>query len=203
VESPGKGTRASTTDLGYSIRVTDTVTDESRSYENESGRPAPAIVDTRARHGDHGGVDSGPGRDVPALGMQGERSRKPRIFTTAAYVLLGALLSTPALPHGGGLNSAGCHNDNVNGGYHCHRDGDSEDSIDAEAPLAALVAGGLVYLIWKCSKKRSQQNDALNGSPSTRLSDVSRRDPVRLGLLPVTNSRGRVDGLGLQLRFRF
>ena len=39
---------AATTDLGYRILVTDTVTGESRSYENEPGRPAPAIVDTEA-----------------------------------------------------------------------------------------------------------------------------------------------------------
>ncbi len=39
---------ASTTDLGYQIRVTDTITDESRSYVNEPGQPAPAIVDTKA-----------------------------------------------------------------------------------------------------------------------------------------------------------
>ena len=39
---------AATTDLGYRIVVTDTVTGESRSYENEPGRPAPAIVDTEA-----------------------------------------------------------------------------------------------------------------------------------------------------------
>ena len=39
---------ASTTDLGYRIVVTDTVTGESRSYENEPGQPAPAIVDTKA-----------------------------------------------------------------------------------------------------------------------------------------------------------
>ena len=39
---------ASTTDLGYRIRVTDTITEESRSYTNEPGRPAPAIVDTEA-----------------------------------------------------------------------------------------------------------------------------------------------------------
>ncbi|MCY3968691.1 MAG: fibronectin type III domain-containing protein [Acidobacteria bacterium] len=39
---------AATTDLGYRIRVTDTVTGESRSYENEPGQPAPAIVDTEA-----------------------------------------------------------------------------------------------------------------------------------------------------------
>jgi hypothetical protein len=28
--------------------------------------------------------------------------------------------SVSELEHGGGLNRAGCHNDNVNGGYHCH-----------------------------------------------------------------------------------
>ena len=39
---------ASTTDLGYRIVVTDTITEESRTYMNEPGRPAPAIVDTKA-----------------------------------------------------------------------------------------------------------------------------------------------------------
>ena len=39
---------ASTTDLGYRIVVTDTITEESRTYTNEPGRPAPAIVDTKA-----------------------------------------------------------------------------------------------------------------------------------------------------------
>lgn len=39
---------ASTTDLGYRILVSDTVTRESRAYANEPGRPAPAIMDTEA-----------------------------------------------------------------------------------------------------------------------------------------------------------
>ena len=39
---------ASTTDLGYVIRVTDTVTREFREYRNEPGRPAPAITDGEA-----------------------------------------------------------------------------------------------------------------------------------------------------------
>ncbi len=46
---------ASTTDLGYRILVTDTVAGESRSYVNEPGRPAPAIVDTKAFSGPCGG----------------------------------------------------------------------------------------------------------------------------------------------------
>ncbi len=39
---------ASTTDLGYWIRVKDTVTGDSRSYWNDRDRPASAIVDTEA-----------------------------------------------------------------------------------------------------------------------------------------------------------
>ena len=39
---------ASTTDLGYWIRVTDTLTGEWQRYWNEPGQPAPAIVDVKA-----------------------------------------------------------------------------------------------------------------------------------------------------------
>ncbi len=39
---------ASTTDLGYRITVTDTVTGEVGEYLNEPGSPAPAIADTKA-----------------------------------------------------------------------------------------------------------------------------------------------------------
>lgn len=30
------------------------------------------------------------------------------------------LMSSLAAAHGGGKDSAGCHNDHKNGGYHCH-----------------------------------------------------------------------------------
>ena len=39
---------ASTTDLGYTIRVTDTVTGVAKEYGNEPGLPAPAITDGTA-----------------------------------------------------------------------------------------------------------------------------------------------------------
>lgn len=39
---------ASTTDLGYLVSVTDTVTGSVRKYHNEAGTPAPAITDTAA-----------------------------------------------------------------------------------------------------------------------------------------------------------
>ena len=47
---------ASSTTLGYSIRVTDTATGVSREYRNESGRPAAAMTDSTAfAQGCHGG----------------------------------------------------------------------------------------------------------------------------------------------------
>jgi len=39
---------ASTTDLGYVIRVTDTATGAVKEYRNEPGTPAPAITDVKA-----------------------------------------------------------------------------------------------------------------------------------------------------------
>ena len=135
--------------------------------------------------------------------MKNERSPKRLLFTLTAYVLLGSLLSAPALAHGGGLNSFGCHNDNVNGGYHCHRDGEGEESVDAEALLAVLLVGGIVYLVYRYKKNRRLPADSISGLPSTRDVDMRRRDPVKFGLMPATNSRGQVDGLGLHFRFRF
>ncbi len=35
-------------------------------------------------------------------------------------VLALALASSLAFAHSGGTNKNGCHNDNKNGGYHCH-----------------------------------------------------------------------------------
>lgn len=35
-------------------------------------------------------------------------------------ILVLALASTLAFAHSGGKDSAGCHNDHKNGGYHCH-----------------------------------------------------------------------------------
>ncbi|MCY4019145.1 MAG: hypothetical protein OXG39_07030, partial [Chloroflexi bacterium] len=39
---------ASTTDLGYVIRVVDTVTGDVREYRNDPGQPAAAITDAQA-----------------------------------------------------------------------------------------------------------------------------------------------------------
>ena len=50
---------ASTTDLGYLIEVTDTVTGDVREYRNEPGQPAPAITDVTAFQGGCAGATAG------------------------------------------------------------------------------------------------------------------------------------------------
>ncbi len=64
---------ASATDLGYRIRVTDTATGASRSYENEPGRVAPAIVDTDAFPGACDGVVSAGASVVETAGSRVSR----------------------------------------------------------------------------------------------------------------------------------
>ena len=48
-----------------------------------------------------------------------------RCFLASLIVL--AFMAT-AWGHGGGLNSAGCHNETATGGYHCHRSGGGSSS---------------------------------------------------------------------------
>lgn len=40
------------------------------------------------------------------------------------FVLLSLVFSTLAISHSGRTNSSGCHNDNIHGGYHCHKSDD-------------------------------------------------------------------------------
>ena len=127
---------------------------------------------------------------------------KPRLSLLTSFVLIGALLSAPALPHGGGLDSVGCHNDYVNGGYHCHRSGDDASSIDSDVVLAVLVAGGIAYFVRKLTKERGPDGP-LCSSGLARSVEVPRGDPIGLGLMPARNRQGRVDGVAFQLRFRF
>lgn len=49
----------------------------------------------------------------------GHTRSRPTISIVAALLLI--TLSPAAIAHGGRLNAEGCHNDNKNGGYHCHR----------------------------------------------------------------------------------
>lgn len=51
----------------------------------------------------------------------------PHILAIGATALLGwSLPPAPAIAHGGGLNSEGCHHNRKTGDYHCHRAGSAK-----------------------------------------------------------------------------
>jgi hypothetical protein len=65
------------------------------------------------------------------------------------YAILFSIFAFPVFAHSGGLDRNGCHNDNINGGYHCHRDyNDSEvahsNDNDLEQLLMGIVAVGVI-----------------------------------------------------------
>jgi hypothetical protein len=59
-----------------------------------------------------------------------------RLLNIPAVLLLASVPALPAVAHGGGLNSEGCHNNRKTGDYHCHR------GSAAKAP-AKLTYGGI------------------------------------------------------------
>ena len=82
------------------------------------------------------------------MGTAGDAPR-----TIALLLVLGFPMVAAA--HGGGLDAAGCHNDNKHGGYHCHRGplagrsfNSKAEALDAMAPvhywgtIHGSVAGG-------------------------------------------------------------
>ena len=46
-----------------------------------------------------------------------------------------AILTTPAYPHGGGLDVFGCHNNRKAGGYHCHRGPFAGEAFSSKAEM--------------------------------------------------------------------
>ena len=73
----------------------------------------------------------------------------PRVarWYLAGVLALAASLLIPqqVLAHGGGLDSAGCHNETATGGYHCH---DDEEDVDWSAVGGAV---GILVVLWLLS----------------------------------------------------
>ena len=97
-------------------------------------------------------------RPVPKLGALWEPLAMPNTdFALTARITLwlrsgilalalALLMPQQVLAHGGGLNSAGCHNETATGGYHCHND-DDED-VDWSAVGGAV---GILVVLWLLS----------------------------------------------------
>jgi hypothetical protein len=67
----------------------------------------------------------------------------PGVLTVAILAMsLLAVPVAPALPHSGGLNAEGCHNNRKTGDYHCHRGGSSRASSKRSYGALSAVGGG-------------------------------------------------------------
>ena len=66
------------------------------------------------------------------------------IINIAVAASLALLCNEPARPHGGGLDSNGCHNNSKTGDRHCHRDGSSSSPTSSgliSGPVTLLSVG--------------------------------------------------------------
>ena len=52
------------------------------------------------------------------------------------------LPTVPAMAHGGGLNSEGCHNNRKTGDYHCHRGGGAAPAQSRSYSASSTSGGG-------------------------------------------------------------
>ena len=66
------------------------------------------------------------------------------ITNIAIATLLCLIANEPARPHGGGLDSNGCHNNSKTGDHHCHRDGSRSSQTSSgliSGPVTLLSVG--------------------------------------------------------------
>lgn len=70
-------------------------------------------------------------------------------------MLCAIFISAQTQAHGGRLNSSGCHNDNKNGGYHCHRSSSSSYSKNSSSS----------YTGNKANKTEQLSNTTSKGTP--------------------------------------
>ena len=63
------------------------------------------------------------------------------ILAASGAAILGAVPTSPAMSHGGGLNAEGCHNNRKTGDYHCHR-GSASKPRSTRAPGALGTSSG-------------------------------------------------------------
>ncbi len=109
--------------------------------------------------------------------------------------ILGVCLSLPThvFAHSGGTNSDGCHNDNINGGYHCHDSKSSSSGGGGEIILAVLVVGA-AYWYYSTLEPNSKNNYKLDQPDKLK-------DRFKFSFAPT--SMTDLDGVSLQMSYAF
>ncbi len=94
-------------------------------------------------------------------------------------MLQALILAVALLPHGGGLDSLGCHRDRKQGGYHCH-----------QGPLADRSFASKAEALEALRKHKPNQSTALKG-PWRTVTRVVDGDTI------ILNGRERVRLIGV------
>jgi hypothetical protein len=114
-----------------------------------------------------------------------------RLISTVLGVCLS--LPTQVFAHSGGTNSDGCHNDNINGGYHCHNSKSSSSSGGSEILIAALVVGAAY---WYYTTLEPSSNNSYKLDEPNKL-----KDRFKFSFKPT--SMTELDGVSLQMSYAF
>ncbi|MFK5951119.1 MAG: YHYH domain-containing protein [Methylococcales bacterium] len=108
-------------------------------------------------------------------------------------VCLTIICSNSIYAHSGGTNSDGCHNDNINGGYHCHiSNNSSSSSEDADGILLIVLAVGFT---WWLLSNNNYANSTLSEQPRINTNNF------KLKLTPT--SEENLDGVVLNATYAF
>lgn len=97
------------------------------------------------------------------------------------YIILLVLLSfasATSWAHSGRTNSSGCHNDYVNGGYHCHN-----SKISKQRDVNSEKKQKAVFFNTK-SKKYHNHNCMAAKSCTVNCIDISKKEAVKMGGVP-------------------
>jgi len=122
---------------------------------------------------------------------------KHRIITVVVVFIL--LFTNNIYAHSGGTNSDGCHNDNINGGYHCHNSKSSNSSSNSNSDsgsniLCAALVAGVAYWYLSSNKSKSPRNN-ITSQPDKKINHI------KLLLAPI--SKTEFDGITIRLSYEF
>lgn len=65
----------------------------------------------------------------------------------AIFLVVSLLMANSLYAHSGNTDSSGCHNDNINGGYHCHNSRSDSDGSDSSGTSGILIVGIIVATV--------------------------------------------------------
>ena len=120
----------------------------------------------------------------------------PKTFFKAALLVLAILTIRPVHPHGGGLDSSGCHNNRKTGARHCHRSGSTQ------APKRIGLLSGPVTLVSVGDGDTVRVTDKSGAKVTVRLAciDAPETSQGTSGKWSTKTLKGMIQGKSITLK---